>query len=1073
MSLAVLVWGTVTLLFVTAPAQAQTGQAYVLRDQWAADSGLDVTGFVRDPSGIAVSQDGTAYVVDAIRGRVHVFRDGAFIDSWGEAGAEAGQLGWPHGIALLPDGRIAVADTGNRRIQLFDAQGTPTEAWSGVGVPWDVAVDPDGNLLVSDHAGHRLVLLDSDGRWMGSLGSRGEAWGELEAPTGLDVLPDGRIAVIDSGNQRLQVWSPDGSVVTVVTNTSSLPFLDVAALGDDRVVVAALRRLQTYALDQGVQTATAIAPVPGGFSGVAVQPAAPGAPTPSVWATVRHDDRTGIRRYRATRLALAEEWLDLPSPPGEFVSPRRIDVDQDAVYLLDAWPRVQRLELDGQPRDQSFVPLASEMAPSGDDVFIYGAGSVRRVGLLPPGEERWAWEQVTPTVWFAGLAYDQRGDVVYGLDIRSQSVRMLSGSGRDLGSIPLPRGAGASYHAFTDLALRPDGRLVLVNRTTKSIETRELDGRLVDEWQVAGVPLRAATDNGGHVFVLTREGWIWKLGPDGTVQSWWDAADQPDVSATPADLAVSPSGEVLVLDGRRGRVLVYARDPSAKPAKPPTGSGCTFVRDKWAEPQRILLGDTVGVTLTVSGECFDEGAGTDVMIVLDRSGSMVGRKMEAAKGAAIAFVGEMDFTVSRIGLVVFNLDATIPLSLTADAATAIDAIVSLEPPTGGTDIGEGIQLAHQELVLHGRPAARKVMVVMTDGRPESADVDADEAATAAKGDGIHMFSIGFGGDTDPELMRRIATSPEDYFFAPTPSELSGIYTEIARRLAGGTIAKTAVVTDVVPANMTYVVGSAEPPIVSYVNKVLRWEFAEVQGDLQMRYRLQPQQVGTWPTNVEARMRYVDGLDVRGEVVFPIPHVTVVGPAEPIYLPITVKHHCTPRKVHADVALVMDASSSMYGGKLDDGKTAARRFADRLDLPRDRATVISFNRSATVHVPLSGDALAIRSAIDSITIVPGTSIDAGLEAAIRELTREEASPLRTRVIVLLTDGRNNAGPAPVRRAARDATAHGIVLYTVALGQDADQALMREIAGSPSRAFRTLDSGDLDRIYQEIAGRIACP
>jgi uncharacterized protein YegL len=271
--------------------------------------------------------------------------------------------------------------------------------------------------------------------------------------------------------------------------------------------------------------------------------------------------------------------------------------------------------------------------------------------------------------------------------------------------------------------------------------------------------------------------------------------------------------------------------------------------------------------------------------------------------------------------------------------------------------------------------------------------------------------------------------------------------------------------------MTYVPGSAEPPA-SYQDRTLRWELENVRAGLELRYRLQPQEVGTWPTNVEARSRYTDGHEVPGELVFPVPSVVVVGPALPIYLPVAARLYCVPAKQHADVVLVLDTSSTMTGDKLASAKAAARRFLEVLHLPDDHAAVVSFSRQATLGAGLTGGRAALQDAIDGLAVIPGTAIDAGLRLAIDELGAH-GRPDATHAIVLMTDGLNNDGRQPVLDAADSAHRRQVVLYTVAFGVDADVELMREVAGNPRRSFLALTGEDLIRIYTEIAGVIPCP
>jgi Mg-chelatase subunit ChlD len=1069
---AIAVWAIAILPDLARPpatARAQALEAYARVAAWDSRPALSAAGYLRRPDGVAAGDDGTVFVVDNVRAMVHVFRNGAWIGAWGGPGSELGQLGDPHGIALLGD-RVLVADTGNRRVQVFERDGRPVTTWDAVGTPWDVAVTGDEMVLVTDQSGDQVIILDRDGRRVGALGGPGTAFGELKDPTGITAWADGRIALVDGGNDRLQIWNADGSVASVITNTATWPWVDVAVYDDQTLAVAALRRVHLVDLASGNTVALGIAPVPGAFTGLAVQAASAGIVTPTVWLALTHDDRTGLRRYDTPRFNALTDWRGLPSPPGEYVSPRRITVDADTAVVLDTWPRVQRVRTDGTPLDQLELDLATEIETVGDDEVVASGAGVRRTSGV---SVTWSWAPVTPTVWVGALAVDTLRDRLYAVDLAQQQIAVLDLAGRDLARLALDADGTGRYRSITDLAVRPDGRLLIVNRARAEIELREPDGRVLAQWPVTGVPLRITSDSAGAAYVLTREGWAWKLSPTGAVAAWWDAgAEGVDQRGAPTDIAAGPDGRVYVADGRGDRILVFAPDPTAPPPNPPEGQGCRFVRDKWAAPGRITLGQTVGVTLTVSGECIDEGAGSDVMLVLDRSGSMAGRKMDAGRAAAVTFIGEMNLDVSRVGLVVFNTEATSPISLTTDARAAVAATAGFGQAIGGTDIGEAIQLAARELADHGRSGVKHVMVVMTDGRPEAADVDADLAAAAAKAQGVRLFSIGFGVDVDPALMHRIASTADDYFFAPSTTELAGIYTEIARRISGGVIARTAVITDVVPANMLYLVGSAVPPVVSYVNRTLRWELRDVRGDIRLSYRLRPLEIGRWPTNVDARMRYRDGLDRDGELVFPIPQVIVTGVPKPIYLPVLYRNRCLPRKQPVDVALVIDSSSTMTGEKHAAAKLAARGFVARLRLPDDHAAIVGFNRTAWLALGLTGDRDALDAAIDGLAIVPGTVIDAGLRTATTELLGVRARPGTTRVIVLLSDGLNNAGPAPVRAAASAARAGGIAIYTVGYGDGADLPLLEEVAGDVRRAYVAAGPEDFARIYAEIAGVIGC-
>ena len=72
------------------------------------------------PQGLAVDHMGNYIVADTRNNRIFVMNPkGNFIGKFGTPGTAPGQFDRPTSIAVLPDGRIAVVDFGNSRIQIF------------------------------------------------------------------------------------------------------------------------------------------------------------------------------------------------------------------------------------------------------------------------------------------------------------------------------------------------------------------------------------------------------------------------------------------------------------------------------------------------------------------------------------------------------------------------------------------------------------------------------------------------------------------------------------------------------------------------------------------------------------------------------------------------------------------------------------------------------------------------------------------------------------------------------------------------------------------------------------------
>jgi DNA-binding beta-propeller fold protein YncE len=118
-------------------------------------------------SGIAVSQRGDVYLLAKAGGKIlhYSLSDGKFLASWGETGSTEGKFEQPGGIAVGSDGRVYVADTGNNRIQVFNAkgefllaQGYAASDKEPLDHPTAVAFNPhNGELYVLDAGKHRIV----------------------------------------------------------------------------------------------------------------------------------------------------------------------------------------------------------------------------------------------------------------------------------------------------------------------------------------------------------------------------------------------------------------------------------------------------------------------------------------------------------------------------------------------------------------------------------------------------------------------------------------------------------------------------------------------------------------------------------------------------------------------------------------------------------------------------------------------------------------------------------------------------------------------------------------------------
>jgi len=180
-------------------------------------SGIPGDSFVRT-AGVAWDKDGNIYVADgtamgAGNARVAKFdKDGHFIASWGQRGAEAGQFNSLRGIALDAQGNVYVADAGNKRIQVFDGRGTPKAQIANIGTPAAICITPGAHQYLYTSNSNDADSLDNgeiyklelDGKVVGKFGRAGRLQKEFNMVNAIDCRSENELFVGELGNWRVQ-----------------------------------------------------------------------------------------------------------------------------------------------------------------------------------------------------------------------------------------------------------------------------------------------------------------------------------------------------------------------------------------------------------------------------------------------------------------------------------------------------------------------------------------------------------------------------------------------------------------------------------------------------------------------------------------------------------------------------------------------------------------------------------------------------------------------------------------------------------------------------------------------------
>lgn len=216
--------------------------------------------------------------------------------------------------------------------------------------------------------------------------------------------------------------------------------------------------------------------------------------------------------------------------------------------------------------------------------------------------------------------------------------------------------------------------------------------------------------------------------------------------------------------------------------------------NKELSAQRIDCGGSFRVKLSLTAAPDITTNPTDIVLVLDRSGSMAGEALTNLKLGAKTFIdiiseatggaqsGEIG-SGSRIAVVSFAETATKDTQLitsVSDLKAAVDALAA----DGSTNHAAAFTAASELLTPPSGNA--QVMVMFTDGMTTSGG-DPSPIAAAARASGVVIYAIGLSGDTgvDPAVLEDWASKPAASYVAITPdaAELEQIFANLARNIS--------------------------------------------------------------------------------------------------------------------------------------------------------------------------------------------------------------------------------------------------------------------------------------------------
>jgi Mg-chelatase subunit ChlD len=195
------------------------------------------------------------------------------------------------------------------------------------------------------------------------------------------------------------------------------------------------------------------------------------------------------------------------------------------------------------------------------------------------------------------------------------------------------------------------------------------------------------------------------------------------------------------------------------------------------------------VALRSSAAAPEARAHLSVHLVLDTSGSMQGESIDRARLAAQQLVDRLaptdDFSLTTFSS---SAELRVPDGPVGARKEAIKRIIGDLRAEGGTNIGDGMQLAYKEAASRSIPEdAVRVVLLVSDGRATDGVTARDRLSRLALDafqDGIQTSAFGLGSDYDGQLMSSIATDGAGgYYYLRDPEQIApALSTELDRRL---------------------------------------------------------------------------------------------------------------------------------------------------------------------------------------------------------------------------------------------------------------------------------------------------
>ncbi len=278
------------------------------------------------------------------------------------------------------------------------------------------------------------------------------------------------------------------------------------------------------------------------------------------------------------------------------------------------------------------------------------------------------------------------------------------------------------------------------------------------------------------VAIYPNEGSLWQDHPLALLEANTLSDMNRETFRAFANYLASPEAQQLILaKGYRPADLSIKIDGANSPINAQNGADPT-------KPQTSLQVPSAAVLDVVRESWLANKRRTNVMLVVDTSGSMEGDKIENVKEALATFLDQIKSNEERVGLFEFYNDVTerVKISELKNNRSALVRAVTNLDPGGNTALLDGVAAAYDRLQNLNDPSRINAIVVMTDGKENASAIKLNQLVAKLqqgneRGVPVVVFGIAYGDDADTAALDAIADATGGQTYVGTIETIRKLY----------------------------------------------------------------------------------------------------------------------------------------------------------------------------------------------------------------------------------------------------------------------------------------------------------